>query len=153
MEFTISRKTWLSGEGSDDSFLLRSCDNKMCCLGFFLKSLGATDEDIVGWPVPSDIPAVTEPRAPWLLVKKETPRERVSGTDVSPEIIVSFSSSGMASELMETNDAEFLPLRTDDGTPEYEEYCAEAKVAFMKKKEEKIAKLFAVHNITVHFVD
>lgn len=142
MEFTISRKTWLSGEGSDDSFLLRSCDNKMCCLGFFLKSLGATDEDLAGWPVPSDIPAITEPRAPWLLAEKKTPGDPIRA-----------SSSGMASELMETNDAEFFPLKTDDGTPEYEEYCAEARAAFMKKKEEKIARLFAVHGITVHFVD
>ncbi len=31
-KFTIDRKSWLRGEGSDKSFLLRD-DGKMCCLG------------------------------------------------------------------------------------------------------------------------
>ncbi len=30
----IDRNTWLRGEGSDTSYLLRPSDKKMCCLGF-----------------------------------------------------------------------------------------------------------------------
>jgi len=35
----VNRKTWLRGEGSAVSKLLRSGDNKMCCLGFVCKQL------------------------------------------------------------------------------------------------------------------
>lgn len=34
MKYTIDKKRWLRGEGSSNSKLLRSQDQKMCCLGF-----------------------------------------------------------------------------------------------------------------------
>lgn len=39
-KFTIDRKIWLRGEGTDKSKLLRSSDGKMCCLGIYLKKCG-----------------------------------------------------------------------------------------------------------------
>jgi hypothetical protein len=43
--FTVDRKTWLRGEGSDDSKLLRESDGKMCCLGFACLQLGNVKKD------------------------------------------------------------------------------------------------------------
>lgn len=34
MKVVVNRKTWLRGEGEDNSGLYRSSDGKMCCLGF-----------------------------------------------------------------------------------------------------------------------
>lgn len=48
MEFTVSRKTWLRGEGSSNSYLLRPSDGKMCCLGFLALSCGLTPAEIEG---------------------------------------------------------------------------------------------------------
>jgi hypothetical protein len=42
--FTIDRANWLQGEGSADSYLIRSRDGKQCCLGFYLLSCGLPEE-------------------------------------------------------------------------------------------------------------
>ncbi len=56
MKFVIDRNKWLRGEGAPRSFLLRSDDQKMCCLGIFLKALGATDESLCNTQTPADMP-------------------------------------------------------------------------------------------------
>ena len=48
MKLEINRDTWLRGEGSQDSQLLRKVDNKLCCLGFYSLACGLTTKDIVG---------------------------------------------------------------------------------------------------------
>lgn len=48
MKLTIDRKTWLRGEGSDGSYLLRVADGKMCCLGSYALARGATPDQIRG---------------------------------------------------------------------------------------------------------
>jgi hypothetical protein len=40
MKLTIDRSQWLRGEGSENSYLLRKKDDKMCCLGFFSLQCG-----------------------------------------------------------------------------------------------------------------
>jgi hypothetical protein len=40
MKLKIKRKRWLRGVGSDDAYLYRSEDRKMCCLGFYARALG-----------------------------------------------------------------------------------------------------------------
>ena len=53
-KFTVSRKRWLRGEGSDASTLLRQKDSKMCCLGFFaMQVCGAKESDIYDLQAPS----------------------------------------------------------------------------------------------------
>lgn len=42
----IDRSKWLRGDEKGTSYLLRSSDNKMCCLGFLCIALGAKEEDI-----------------------------------------------------------------------------------------------------------
>lgn len=46
-EFTVERSRWLRGEGSDASRLLRSEDHLMCCVGFFCKAMGFTDDELL----------------------------------------------------------------------------------------------------------
>ena len=52
MKFTIDRKRWLRGEGSDKSFLLRPSDGKMCCLGFYALACGVSEWTITGASLP-----------------------------------------------------------------------------------------------------
>lgn len=42
----INRKTWLRGEGTSPSRLLRSSDGKMCCVGFICLAEGVPEEAI-----------------------------------------------------------------------------------------------------------
>lgn len=44
-KLTINRRTWLRGEGSEESYLRRAEDGKMCCLGFAAIQLGKLSED------------------------------------------------------------------------------------------------------------
>lgn len=46
MDLIIVRSRWLRGD-KNNSFLLRSSDKKMCCMGFLAKELGASDEEIL----------------------------------------------------------------------------------------------------------
>jgi hypothetical protein len=45
--FTIDRKTWLHGE-THGSYLYRCFDQKQCCLGFYLRAQGFTENQIKG---------------------------------------------------------------------------------------------------------
>jgi hypothetical protein len=45
--FTIDRKTWLHGEACG-SYLYRRLDQKQCCLGFYLRAQGFTEDQIKG---------------------------------------------------------------------------------------------------------
>jgi hypothetical protein len=40
MKLVIDRSKWLRGEGGKDTSLYRPKDGKMCCLGFYCRSLG-----------------------------------------------------------------------------------------------------------------
>ena len=46
MKFQIKRSEWLRGEGSENSYLLRSKDGKKCCVGFFANACGLNDDVI-----------------------------------------------------------------------------------------------------------
>lgn len=55
-QLIIDRKTWLRGEGSDNSKLLRVEDGKKCCLGSFATQLaGLTEDQIAGVATPDGI--------------------------------------------------------------------------------------------------
>jgi len=58
-KFTVKRKYWLRGEGSDNSFLLRDAEQNedmlMCCLGFGALACGYQEEDIIGAANPNDM--------------------------------------------------------------------------------------------------
>lgn len=49
----IDRKTWLHGEGSDPSRLLRERDDKMCCLGSVCLAAGIVRSAILGVSSPA----------------------------------------------------------------------------------------------------
>ncbi len=52
----IDRKRWLrGGDFSDASYLYRSEDRKMCCLGFFCRQSGLLIDNIRNVPEPYDI--------------------------------------------------------------------------------------------------
>lgn len=55
LEITVDRSTWLRGEGTLKSYLLRSDDGKMCCLGSFCLQMGVSVIDIKGVKSPATI--------------------------------------------------------------------------------------------------
>ena len=115
MKLVIDRNVWLRGEGSTKSFLLRSSDEKMCCVGIFLKSLGVPEAQLCDTVVADNcsnslIPDWTKPIAPW------------GDGGLPPDI----------SELYVTND-----------------YAGGSEA----KREQRIADLFAKHDVQVEFIN
>lgn len=57
MKLRINRKRWLRGEKDsghgDNSYLLRTQDKKMCCLGFLARAVGYTAKEIADQLVPA----------------------------------------------------------------------------------------------------
>lgn len=60
MKLTIERDKWLRGEGSDESCLLRTTDQKMCCLGFLACKLGYSEQDIANLESPVQVISETQ---------------------------------------------------------------------------------------------
>lgn len=56
----VSRATWLRGEGPDVSRLLRSSDQKMCCLGFACEQLGVKRDIMKDREAPFQLDDVSE---------------------------------------------------------------------------------------------
>ncbi len=52
-KFIVQKSKWLRGEGP--SRLPRSCDNKMCCLGFVSLACGLERDDILDVSLPSGV--------------------------------------------------------------------------------------------------
>ena len=67
------RLTWLRGEGSDKSTLLRSSDGKMCCLGFLALQLGAEESYIKGRDCPGQACKVNWPKSLSLYTGAQSP--------------------------------------------------------------------------------
>lgn len=53
--YRINRNQWLRGEGGARSALLRSEDQKRCCLGQILGDAGVPDDCLVGFQTPSQV--------------------------------------------------------------------------------------------------
>ncbi len=72
----INRSTWYRGQGGDFSKLLKQDDGKMCCLGFYLKSVGIEEDALLDQADPSSIlDYETEGKIPeWLLSGKDNSR-------------------------------------------------------------------------------
>lgn len=67
-QLVIDRSRWLRGEGASASRLLRPCDGKMCCLGFYLESCGLTPEVMLDEETPFNVREKIEGSgAEWLL--------------------------------------------------------------------------------------
>jgi len=79
-EFTVDRATWLRGEGSAQSSLLREQDGKMCCLGFLCLAQGVQRRCLLNLPVPDMLSAASQKHLPAFLVK---PKDATMG-DIMP---------------------------------------------------------------------
>lgn len=58
-KFTIDRSKWYRGKGDCNSKLLRK-DGSMCCVGFYAKACGLSDEDIIDKPTINDVYVIEE---------------------------------------------------------------------------------------------
>ena len=59
-KFIVDREFWLRGEGSKDSCLLRSNDQKMCCFGFYALACGSTVVEIKEKTSLANIPNISD---------------------------------------------------------------------------------------------
>lgn len=94
----IPRSTWLRGEGSAKSYLLRVEDGKMCCLGNALLARGFTKEQILDVASPREV------------AKKSNSLSRLNGLATESargESIYGHSAACWA--MMESNDDLSLP--------------------------------------------
>ncbi len=61
LNVVVKRSEWLRGENRSNSYLLRSDDGKMCCLGFVARTLGATAQDIMDRRTPMTVDSIEWP--------------------------------------------------------------------------------------------
>lgn len=126
MKLVISRKKWLRGEGSAESYLLRVDDRKMCCIGIYLNELGVDVSELEGNGSACNIADrrginFLPEEARWLVnIPLKNGNRSAHNTSI-------------AADLMHIND-EKQNLTTED------------------KREQRIKELFAIQGIEVEFV-
>jgi hypothetical protein len=111
MKLTIDRNTWLRGEGSVASRLLRKDDGKKCCLGFYMNACGVSDSKIEDVRLPSDLDDIPN-EAAWL-VEKEIKNLNIP--------------SLMAYDLMQCNDESLQGDREEEITKIFKEAGVEVE--------------------------
>jgi hypothetical protein len=126
MKLTIPRSIWLRGEGDEVSRLLRPEDDKMCCIGIYLKELGVEEEYLLNV---SDANHINfnhrlPEEAKWLRDPCAVP------------------SSG---SFYTTNDYELLNIDEDSESRGF--------VRSEEEREAKIREMFLAHGVEVTFVD
>lgn len=128
MKLIIDRKTWLRGEGSEDSRLLRGSDGKMCCLGFYGLACGLEPKEIKGMEAPFNLPEESLKKvSPWLLLRADRGGAR--------------EPSSACSTLMTTNDRE-VHVGNSFSDPFTEQ-----------DREESIKRTFALNGVEVEFIN
>lgn len=136
-KLVIDRSTWLRGEGSDESALLRSDDGMMCCLGFDALRRGFTVEEITDICTPMQLGKVVE-----------------GLTEEYPMGHRSFVGTEICSTLMRLNDFEVGDYETVRAwSARHESELDPAAVANEQEREQRIAKLFAEIGVEVEFVN
>lgn len=125
--FVIDRRQWLHGEGHNRSKLLRPEDGKMCCLGMYCEQvLGLPKAMLADKADPEDLNGTEddlEDALGWLL-------------DVDDKLKLSET----AFRLVDVNDKE-------TGPPSIREITSEPV------REQKLAELFAQHDVQVTFIN
>jgi hypothetical protein len=125
MKLVIDRATWLRGEGSTNSYLLRLHDGKKCCVGFYALACGRPEKEI------ADIQTLHAQRA------DSWEAQRFEADQPVPDIY----------RLYFVNDHEIgrtWPLPSTDPSMVYPTTEAE--------RERLIAETFAKHDVEVEFV-
>lgn len=124
-KFTVKRSEWLRGEGEDDSYLLRSSDNKKCCFGFLAIQRGIPEEAIKDVHSFAEMPSEFMKQIPQGFLNednymfKKANVTRVINADEATEAMVT-------NDMVETSDSE---------------------------KEKELAERFKELNVQVEFID
>ena len=109
----IDRGIWLRGEGSHNSYLIRSTDGKQCCLGFYARSCKVPLKNLLGTGSPQQTDSLDWEGGSWVF----SPGGSFNSLEVSA--------------LMKINDDEEM---------------------LADEREEKIAEIFARHDVEVEFI-
>lgn len=122
----IPRDIWLRGEGTDESYLLRTSDRKMCCVGIYLKECGVSEEKMC------DVKDANN-----FEVSKRLPEEAYWLVTIYPE-------GPTAGLLYETNDYRFVE---HEDIPD-----EEVLVRSEEEREEKVKAIFLAYDVEVEFI-
>lgn len=101
MKFTVDRSKWRfglvsdQGDGKGPTFLLNP-QGYMCCLGFCMKQLGCTDDDIRHYGSPHE---VTDEETPFTSITEED--TKIEDTYLSIDAIVINDDEGISNEARE----------------------------------------------------
>lgn len=129
-EFSINRKRWYRGKGSLKSRLLVSLDNKkMCCLGFYEKSLGIPENKLHRIPGPEQLVVTHYPEYTPKSIVKEPDSWLYEPFFYGPEDF----------EMRESKDCQEL-MTVNDGEDIAENY-----------REERIKEIFEKNGVKVKF--
>jgi hypothetical protein len=136
MKLTIGRNIWLRGEGADKSSLLRKEDQKMCCVGIYLRNLGVPVEKLTGCNSATSLHYIhggglecVPEEARWL-VKKDELSDNISTPKEALEL-----------------------YRANDSILECSEHDNEPLFYTEGDRESAIERLFASHGVEVEFSD
>lgn len=135
----IDRKIWLRGEGDSSGQLLRPDDGKMCCIGIYLEACGVPKELLKGQDVAHSgvvMPVLPE-EAQWLVAG-------IHCAMAQPDAQAAYAINDDA-----------LAWKDDDGDNDNEDREPTLADAWTEAKyrEEKLAKIFAKHDVEVVFTN
>ena len=110
-KFTVVRKDWYRGKGTDKSCLANSA-NKLCCLGFYAEACGLDRKTIRNLPSPEEAVRATKGKHVNTIYDKSVTRE--SGVVWETELTACYYRSdddcntSLCSDLMNINDDQEL---------------------------------------------
>ena len=123
--FTINRKYWARGNGTDVSNHLLNRNGTRCCLGFYAQACGIPDKELRGVGLVSDV------------VRSSTVEWNTRLADDS-KLLAFAQDKPTTQALVDTNDSYIGEYRSSPASEE--------------EREKKIANLFKRFGITVKFV-
>jgi len=100
-KLTIHKREWLRGESGHNSYLRRSSDGKMCCLGIYLRACGVEVDDLTDVRSPARVAGGLPGTTWWLnrLVSNElmsiNDESTISETEREIELTKRFGENGI----------------------------------------------------------
>lgn len=143
-KLVIDRTKWFRGDSRLSKLIVPEADNKMCCLGFYAKECGYTDDEILGFAEPGQLIRAKNSLENWqyepienyackfdkrLLDVRWWDKENADGTPARQYFL---ASSDLCHSLMHYNDSIHMPD---------------------KQREEKLTELFKQIDVEVEFIN
>src|SRR5690348_15267405 len=111
MDLTIDRNIWLRGEEQSQSFLLRTLDDRQCCVGIYLEACGVPRHSLADRASAESINSQLPTEAQWLTENVDDTLALYTINDRDPIYI---DSGYGAAEVRDLADADEIEVSEDD---------------------------------------